>query len=71
MHKGCPLGPVAFSVAIKDLIRHITAHMGLIWNIWYLDDGLLVGSPEQISGLTGTRLFGSRTAPPWTAAESH
>jgi hypothetical protein len=23
--------------------------MGLIWNIWYLDDGLLVGSPEQIS----------------------
>ena len=49
VHQGCPLGPVAFSVAIQDLIRHVTAHMGLIWNIWYLDDGLLVGSPEQIS----------------------
>ena len=23
--------------------------MGLIWNIWYLHDGLLVGSPAQIS----------------------
>jgi hypothetical protein len=49
VHQGCPLGPVAFSVAIQDLIRHITAHMGLIWNVWYLDDGLLVGSPENIS----------------------
>ena len=36
-------------MAIQDLIRHITAQMGPIWNIWYLDDGLLVGSPEQIS----------------------
>ena len=49
VHQGCTLGPVAFSVAIQDLIRHITAIMGLIWNVWYLDDGLLVGSPEQIS----------------------
>ena len=35
--------------AIYDLIRHITANMGLMWNMWCLDDGLLVGSFERIS----------------------
>jgi hypothetical protein len=45
--QGCPLGPVAFSLAIQPIIRTISDKMGLIWNVWYLDDGLLVGDPEK------------------------
>ena len=30
------------------MVREITEKMGLIWNVWYLDDGLLVGDPDKI-----------------------
>jgi hypothetical protein len=46
--QGCPLGPVAFGLAIQPVIRTISDKMGLIWNVWYLDDGLLVGDPEKL-----------------------
>ena len=46
--QGCPLAPVAFSLAIQPIIREISDKMGLIWNVWYLDDGLLVGDPEKL-----------------------
>ena len=46
--QGCPMGPVGFSLGIHSTLRHITNHMGLIWNVWYLDDGILVGDPDKI-----------------------
>jgi len=46
--QGCPLGPAAFSLGIQSLLTHISNCMGLIWNVWYLDDGLLVGDPDKI-----------------------
>ena len=46
--QGCPLSPVVFSLAIQPIIRTISRSMGLIWNVWYLDDGLLVGDPQKL-----------------------
>jgi hypothetical protein len=46
--QGCPLGPIAFGLAIQPIIRTISDKMGLIWNVWYLDDGLLVGDPDKL-----------------------
>jgi hypothetical protein len=46
--QGCPLAPVAFSLAIQPIVRTISRTMGLIWNVWYLDDGLLVGDPQKL-----------------------
>ena len=46
--QGCPLGPVGFAVGIQDILVRLQTHGGLLWNVWYLDDGCLVGSPEAI-----------------------
>jgi hypothetical protein len=46
--QGCPLAPVAFGLAIQPILRTISKSMGLIWNVWYLDDGLLVGDPTKL-----------------------
>jgi hypothetical protein len=46
--QGCPLAPVAFSLAIQPILRTISKSMGLIWNVWYLDDGLMVGDPDKL-----------------------
>jgi hypothetical protein len=46
--QGCPMGPVGFSLGIQPILRDISEKMGLIWNIWYLDDGLLVGDPDKV-----------------------
>ena len=45
--QGCPLGPLGFSLGIQPIIRHISTHMGLMWNVWYLHDGVLVGDPKN------------------------
>ena len=47
-HQGCPLGPLGFALAIHDLIERITKEGGLMWNIWYLDDGALLGSTDRV-----------------------
>ena len=46
--QGCPLGPVGFAVGIQDILVRLQANGGLLWNVWYLDDGCLVGSPEAV-----------------------
>jgi hypothetical protein len=46
--QGCPLTPVAFSLAIQLIVPTISRFMGFIWNVWYLDDGLLVGEPRRV-----------------------
>ena len=39
---------MAFSLAIQPIVRTISRTIGLIWNVWYLDDGLLVGDPQKL-----------------------
>ena len=46
--QGCPLGPLGFSLGIQPIIREISQRMGLMWNVWYLDDGILVGDPARL-----------------------
>jgi hypothetical protein len=47
-HQGCPMGPVGFSLVLRDLAEKIRAEAGLLWSSWYLDDGVLIGQPENI-----------------------
>jgi hypothetical protein len=46
--QGCPLGPVGFSVGLQPIAEAIAQNAGLLWSVWYLDDGLLVGTPAQL-----------------------
>lgn len=48
-HQGCPLGPLGFALAIHPVVEKLQREAGLVWNSWYLDDGLLVGSPDAVS----------------------
>ena len=41
VHQGCPLGPAAFAVGMYSAILQLKA-LPLMWNVFYLDDGLLV-----------------------------
>jgi len=43
VHQGCPLGPISFALRAQDIIESLATQFQLIWNVWYLDDGLLVG----------------------------
>ena len=46
-HQGCPMGPLGFALGIQPVIEE--AAKGLLWSSWYLDDGLLVGTPSAVS----------------------
>ena len=48
-HQGCPLGPLGFALAIQPTLEKLQNTSGLVWQSWYLDDGLLVGSPEAVA----------------------
>lgn len=41
VQQGSPLGPLFFNVAIQDILKACPG--ALDWNIWYMDDGTLVG----------------------------
>ena len=43
-HQEDPIGPLLFSMGIKDLINQCTSSVKL----FYLDDGTLAGSPEEV-----------------------
>ena len=47
-HQGCPLGPLGFALGLQDITEEIAQKAGLLWSVWYLDDGLLVGDPARI-----------------------
>ena len=46
--QGCPMGPLGFALALQPIAESLQQTGGLVWSTWYLDDGLLVGSPEAI-----------------------
>jgi hypothetical protein len=49
VHQGCPLGPIGFAMGIHPVIEAVQKTAGLLWQTWYLDDGLLIGDPAAIS----------------------
>merc|ERR1712020_243439 len=44
VQQGDPLGPLLFSLAILDLTKSCVSPC----NLWYLDDGCIGGSPEEV-----------------------
>jgi hypothetical protein len=42
------MGPVGFSLVLQDVVEKIQSDCGLLWSSWYLDDGILLGQPENI-----------------------
>jgi len=54
VQQGDPLGPMAFALALHPLIEKIRAEVpGLLMNAWYLDDGTLCGSLDDLSSALG------------------
>ena len=44
------LDPLGFSLALHPVVEHIRTEVpGLVLNAWYLDDGTLMGSPEDLA----------------------
>ena len=49
VQQGDPLGPLAFALALHPIIERIAEELpGLLMNVWYLDDGTLCGSGEDL-----------------------
>ena len=49
VQQGDPLGPLLFSLVLLDFLSHCQASDGLCFQLWYLDDGILVGTPSALS----------------------
>ena len=47
-HQGCPLGPLGFALGLQPIAEKLQRLGGLIWNTWYLDDGVLIGDAGRI-----------------------
>ena len=47
-HQGCPLGPLGFAVGIHPILEAVCKETLLHWQVWYLDDGLLIGDPSNV-----------------------
>ena len=47
VHQGDPLSPLFFALGLHSCVQAVTP--GLRLNLWYLDDGTLVGSPESVA----------------------
>ncbi len=49
VQQGDPLGPLGFALTLQPIIDRIKSEVpGLALNAWYLDDGTLVGSPNDL-----------------------
>lgn len=49
VQQGDPLGPLLFSLVLSDLLRSLDVPSRVDLNIWYLDDGSLIGPRSIIS----------------------
>ena len=50
VQQGNALGPLGFALTLHPLIEKIKAELpGLTLNAWYLDDGTLMGPPEDLA----------------------
>ena len=47
--QGDPLGPLLFSLVVKDLTEKVRDLPGVDLAVWYLDDGTLMGSPQGVA----------------------
>ncbi len=49
VQQGDPLGPLGFALTLQPIIDRIQSEVpGLALNAWYLDDGTLIGSPNDL-----------------------
>ena len=53
VQQGDPLGPLGFALTLRPVLHPVVKSIkaevpGLALNAWYLDDGTLVGSPEDL-----------------------
>ena len=52
VQQGDPLGPLGFALTLHPIIKRIRAEVpSLALNAWYLDDGTLVGSTQDLTPL--------------------
>ncbi len=62
VQQGDPLGPLGFALTLQPLLERLQADVsGLRLNVWYLDDGTLMGSPEDLAAALHTA---EREGPP-------
>ena len=47
VQQGDPLGPLGFALTLHLIVECIVP--GLALNAWYLDDGMLVGTPAELA----------------------
>ena len=45
-----PLGPLGFALTLHPIIENVKSEVpGLLANFWYLDDGTVCGSPDDLN----------------------
>ena len=47
VQQGDPCGPLGFAWGIQDVLEEVAAKVS--WQAWYLDDGILLGSLDQLT----------------------
>ena len=48
VQQGDPLGPLLFSLALTVITEKIERETNLLLNLWYFDDGNLIGNPVEV-----------------------
>ena len=49
VQQGDPLGPLGFAITLQPIVERIKREIpSLLCNTWYLDDGVLCGTPEDL-----------------------
>ena len=49
VQQGDPLGPLLFALALSSITRRIRNETSLDLNIWYCDDGTLMGKQQEVA----------------------